>query len=483
MGFVFYDTETTGTDTAFDQILQFAAIHTDDELNELERFNIRCRLLPHIVPAPGAMRVTGVRADQLFLPSLPSHYEMMRVIRGKLLEWSPSLFVGYNSLEFDEHLLRQSFYMTLHPPYLTNTHGNGRSDVLRMVQAASLFAPNALALPMTDDGGTIFKLDRVAPANGFDHRHAHDALADVEATIFLCRRLKERAPKIWSSFMEFSNKASVSEYLASEPTFCFSEFYFAKPYSWIVIYIGSNPEVTTEHLVFDLSNDPAEFAALSDDELAERLQKSPKPVRRIKGNASPIIMPTADAPSICAALQLGADELARRAELLQADEALCARLIRALLSIREKPEESAHVEKQLYSGFFSDADSARLNLFHRLPWEERPAIVAQFEDRRLRLIGRRLLYVERPELLSVSERVEFSHAIAKRLAGDSGDEPWLTLPKAIAALDELLASTDGTEQKLLQEHRAHLIDRQSCAAERNVDENALHRVDHAVEAG
>ena len=36
--FVFYDTETTGTDTAFDQILQFAAIRTDENLRELDRF-------------------------------------------------------------------------------------------------------------------------------------------------------------------------------------------------------------------------------------------------------------------------------------------------------------------------------------------------------------------------------------------------------------------------------------------------------------
>lgn len=44
MPYVFYDTETTGTKTAFDQILQFAAIRTDDDLCELDRFNIRCRL-------------------------------------------------------------------------------------------------------------------------------------------------------------------------------------------------------------------------------------------------------------------------------------------------------------------------------------------------------------------------------------------------------------------------------------------------------
>ena len=80
MGLVFYDTETTGTDTSFDQILQFAAIHTDADLNELERFEVRCRLLPYTVPAPGAMRVTRVTAAQLNDRSLPSHYEMIRRI-------------------------------------------------------------------------------------------------------------------------------------------------------------------------------------------------------------------------------------------------------------------------------------------------------------------------------------------------------------------------------------------------------------------
>ena len=61
MPYVFYDTETTGTDTVFDQILQFAAIRTDDDLNELERFSLRCRLLPHIIPSPIALLLTVSR--------------------------------------------------------------------------------------------------------------------------------------------------------------------------------------------------------------------------------------------------------------------------------------------------------------------------------------------------------------------------------------------------------------------------------------
>jgi hypothetical protein len=73
--FVFYDTETTGTDTAFDQILQFAAIQTDENLRELDRFEIRCRLLPHVVPAAGALIATGVSPRLLTDSALPTHYE------------------------------------------------------------------------------------------------------------------------------------------------------------------------------------------------------------------------------------------------------------------------------------------------------------------------------------------------------------------------------------------------------------------------
>ena len=116
MSFVFYDTETTGTNTAFDQILQFGAIKTDHELRELDRFEIRCSLLPYVVPSPGAMRVTGVTVDQLIDPDLPSHYQMVRAIKAKLDEWSSAIFIGHNSMTFDEHLLRQALYKTLHGP-------------------------------------------------------------------------------------------------------------------------------------------------------------------------------------------------------------------------------------------------------------------------------------------------------------------------------------------------------------------------------
>ena len=54
--YLFYDIETTGLNKAFDQVLQFAAIRTDPELNEIERHDIKVNLRPDVIPSPLARR-------------------------------------------------------------------------------------------------------------------------------------------------------------------------------------------------------------------------------------------------------------------------------------------------------------------------------------------------------------------------------------------------------------------------------------------
>ena len=108
MTYIFYDTETTGTSTDFDQILQFGAIRTDEDFNELDRFEIRSHLLPWVVPNPGALLTTGVSPALLVDPILSSHFDMIAEIESQLLAWSPAIFFGYNSIAFDENLLRQA---------------------------------------------------------------------------------------------------------------------------------------------------------------------------------------------------------------------------------------------------------------------------------------------------------------------------------------------------------------------------------------
>lgn len=109
MNIAFYDFETTGISPAFDQPLQFAAILTDGEFREIERVNLRCRIAPHIIPSPWALAVTGVRPAQLLDPGLPSLFEFTQAIAALIARWSPATWTGFNSIRFDEEMLRQTF--------------------------------------------------------------------------------------------------------------------------------------------------------------------------------------------------------------------------------------------------------------------------------------------------------------------------------------------------------------------------------------
>src|SRR5205085_5148460 len=104
------------------------------------------------------------------------------------------------------------------------TNGNSRADAMRTVQAASVFTPEAIHVPGTMNIDKSFRLDLVAPANGFDHENAHDAMADVEATIHLCRLLLDRAPNLWSSAIGLSRTPAVLDFVKTEPVFCLIEF-------------------------------------------------------------------------------------------------------------------------------------------------------------------------------------------------------------------------------------------------------------------
>jgi len=464
MSFVFYDTETTGTNTAFDQILQFGAIRTDHDLNELDRFEIRCRLLPYVVPSPGAVRVTGVGVGRLTDPALPSHYQMVRAIEAKMAHWSPAIFIGHNSLGFDEHLLRQALYKTLHAPYLTNTKGNCRTDSLRMIQAVARFAPDALTIPLDHRGRPNFKLERLAPANGFEHSAAHDAMGDVEATIYMCRMIAERVPEHWSNFVRFAQKAAVRDFALEEDVFVLTDFFYGNGYSWLVTGIGVNPDNGSEMLVFDLSRDPDDFVALSDDDLAARLRERPKPVRGMRTNAGPIVLPYDDAPAALLYGASGLDELRRRASRIKNDGDLSARLIAAYTEMREEKERSPHVEEQIYDGFTSYDDQTLLDHFHDLQWQHRPALIDQLGDGRLRELGRRLVFVEAPHVMAEAARRDYEVAFARRLMAADGAVPWLTFPKAIEEVDDLLARANAAERALLAELRYHLIEQAEAAA-------------------
>ncbi len=456
MSFVFYDTETTGTNKFFDQILQFGAIRTDENLNEIDRFEIRCRLLPHMVMSPGAMLVTGVTIAQATDPSLPTHYEMVRAIRAKLLEWSPAIFVGYNSMAFDEELFRQAQYQTLHNPYLTNRDGNTRADAMMLVKAVAQFEQSCLTIPQKSNGRPNFKLDQLAPANGFDHTNAHDAMADVEAVIHLCKIVAEDASSEWSNFIRFSQKAAADAFLLDGDAILVTEFYsFGGQKHFPVVCIGADRENSNKRLCVDLTHDPSGFRAMSHGQLITCIANGPKPLRKVKINAAPTLRSIDEAPSWCLG-GLSEAEIARRAAAVLSDTELVSRLLAAYEGSKTEYDKSPHVEELIYGGFAQPDDEKIMERFHETPWEERHVLVPQFTDERFRFLAARVIYAQHPSYLSASLQAEVRAHIRERVFFD-GECDWGTIPKALAECEEKSPSVTLPQRELLIRYREALL--------------------------
>jgi len=113
--FVFYDFETSSSNKYWGQIIQIGAMLTNDNLEELDRFDARCRLNPGIVPEAMAL-IVNKSSPKMLKESNLSHYEMIRQFVATLKKWGKATYMGFNSIEFDEEFLSAHFFKPLSIP-------------------------------------------------------------------------------------------------------------------------------------------------------------------------------------------------------------------------------------------------------------------------------------------------------------------------------------------------------------------------------
>lgn len=457
MKYIFYDTETTGLEPAFDQILQFAALEADEDLNEVDTINIRCRILPYIVPSPGALLVTKVSPKDL-VSSNYSHLQMIYEIRNWITKKCPCIFIGHNSIKFDEDFLRHAFYKTLHPLYLTNTDGNMRGDTLRIAQAASIFVPGSINVPLSEKGKPSFKLGDVARANDIDLKEedAHDALADVRATLELARLLKRRVPEIWDQMLHNASKKAALSFMRSNPAFCLAEFNFGKSASYVVSAITPNPKQDSEMAVFDLSCNPSDYLDCSVEEILAVMKGKgkEKAIRIVAANKQPIMLDTSIGHSILEEKSIDPELLAKLVQQIQAATEFKQRVATALTMQYQDEEAPTHTEKMIYQGFAPQSDVALMAKFHAASVEERVSICNRFSDARYREMASKLMYAECPDQMEQSERIKIEGQFRDRLLATEEKLPWLTIPQAIKELEKL--REEGKQLDLLAEIEAFI---------------------------
>ena len=91
--FVFYDFETSSSNKYWGQIIQIGAVLTNDNLDELDRFDARCRLSPGIIPEAMALIVNKTSPSMLKKSNL-SHYQMIRQLLKHLKDGERLLILG-----------------------------------------------------------------------------------------------------------------------------------------------------------------------------------------------------------------------------------------------------------------------------------------------------------------------------------------------------------------------------------------------------
>ena len=455
--YIFTDTETTGLDINFSQIIQVGSILTDEDLNQEETQDIGCNLLPWIVPTPEAFLVHK-KVDCL-KGKLQSHYEMMSELRKTWLEWPKgrnSVYITYNGHRFDEELFRRQFYWCLFPSYITNTGGATRLDMMSTLQLVANFFPDALNLPSFEEGLVSMKLTDWSEANHVEIDNAHDALADCYLMLELAKKVQSEAAPVWKASIQGASKSGNLNLLQSQPFAMMGEIVRRKKFTYPITFCGQNRKMNNEVAVADLYFDPDELNELTDSELLEQIGNSGSAIRKVKINKSMPVMSASQIPEINKYLDIPYEQLEERARKIQNNTSLQNRVSELLTNNQNTYPPPKYVEQSVYSGFASDADQLWMERFHSLPWPDRSKLLEGFEDKRYKELAERLICTNDPTNLPDSSREKFSEFLKHRLY-DKG--PWLSLDKSLEKIKKLLIEAEGEKELILKDLEKNLLEK------------------------
>lgn len=207
--FLFHDYETWGVNPKQDFPCQFAAIRTDMALNPIEPpINIMSQIPNDYLPYPSACLVTGITPQQSLREGMIESDFAHKIFSYMSVPNTCSL--GYNSMRFDDEVTRFLFYRNFIDPYAREwQNGNSRWDLIDLARACYALRPEGINWPADENNIPSFKLERLTAANNIEHSGAHDALADVRATIALAKLIKEKQPKLFEYALSLRDKQTL----------------------------------------------------------------------------------------------------------------------------------------------------------------------------------------------------------------------------------------------------------------------------------
>jgi len=429
--FLWHDFETFGADPRRDRPAQFAAIRTNVRLEPIDKPIVHyCQPANDVLPQPMACLITGITPQTARDRGLPENEFAERI--HEQMSRPDTCSVGYNNFRFDDEVTRHLFWRNFFDPYAREyANGNSRFDLIDLMRMTRALRPDGIEWANRDDGTPSFRLEDLAAANGMDTSRAHDALADVEATLGLARRVMEQQPRLWKWALGLRRKHTVAGLLEKRQPLLHSSARFPASTCGTapILPLAPHPGYSGQWIVWNLNASPEPFAELTAEQLADRLWTSASdlpedmerlPVKLVRTNRCPMLSPLSVLDA-AAGERLGIDQgrIDQHAARLALLPELTARISELFTPAQAKTDGSSpDPELALYNGFVPRGDQQVYPAVRRAGADELSRLGNPFSDERLN----RLLFRYRarlfPDSLDAAEQQRWEEERQRRLVSD-----------------------------------------------------------------
>jgi len=457
--FYFYDLETSGFNPRDARIMQFAGQRTDLQMNLIgEPHNILIKMTDDVVPDPDAVLITGITPQKAIADGV-TEAEFLQQFHEQIAT-PDTIFVGYNSVRFDDEFMRYLHYRNFYDPYEWQWQdGKSRWDLLDVVRMMRALRPDGIQWPFDSAGKPSNRLELLTSVNKIEHGQAHDALSDVVALIALAKLMQQKQPKLFGYLLGMRNKASVCALAESGQPFVYSSGKYSSEWekTTVVATIAEHPKRGV--LVYDLREDPAAWAGKSATELAAAWQRrwddpEPRlPIKTLQFNRCPAIAPLGvfDAESQ-KRLKLPIKVIEKHYQTLQ--KANLAEPVLEALAMLEKQRQvqlvvdSQEADTKLYDSFFANQDKNVMRAVRVAQATELAEYATKLKDERLQALLP--LYQARnyPNSLTSEQRQQWEVFRHRRLLGGKQES---RLAKFFRRLGELAEQVSMGEKRFLLE--------------------------------
>ncbi len=457
MNLAIWDIESSSASTDFGSIIEIGGILVDENFKEKDRFNLRCSLPEGEIFQAMALIVNKTSIKQLTQTNL-SHYQMLGEVEKIFKKWSPAIFLGWSSLNFDEEMIRKEFFKNIRYPYITNSAPNKRHDGINIARAAYAVDPTILETEINEKNNPVFKLASLAQMQGIDASDAHSALADAELTAKILKIVKNKQEHTWESFLRTANKSDTETIMKKGEVVTLNEYYYGKSRLHLVVPLHPkhcmHPIYQGWYYSIDLRTEIQPLINKSINELKVEMKKSPKFLRTIRANKAPIIIDGKYGMNVEPYNKLDINVIKKRAEFVQNNEQFSQNILTALREVAEEKEQSKsqediYAEESIYTKFTSNKDTALFPTWHAAPWKEKLKLLDKFDDERLIGFGKKIIYQEAPEVLPKDMYQKIKSEIARRILSEK-KEKWWTVKECYFEIDNLRNkySEENDEDKL-----------------------------------